>query len=119
MRKHQIIRLTDNRQGTGAGIVGAYVLAGEVAKSPLDIPAALKRYDATTRPFVDKIQKLIPGAPQVANPQTNWGIALFNTTMGIVSHPFMRKFGGVVGKIAPAFGKSDWQLPDYGMEESL
>jgi len=75
----------------------------------------LERYDATTRPFITKVQKLIPGAPQVANPQTAWGISLFNTTMGVISHPFMRKFGGLVGKIAPAFGKSnEWQLPEYG-----
>jgi hypothetical protein len=88
----------------GAAIVGTYVLAGEIAKSPNDIRAALKRYDATTRPFVDRVQKLIPGAPQIANPQT----------MGFISQPFMRSFGGLVGKYSPAFGGSEWDLPDYG-----
>jgi 2-polyprenyl-6-methoxyphenol hydroxylase-like FAD-dependent oxidoreductase len=61
-------------QGTGSAIVGAYVLAGEVAKSPGNISAALKRYDAITRSFVDQVQKLIPGTPQIANPQTEWGV---------------------------------------------
>jgi 2-polyprenyl-6-methoxyphenol hydroxylase-like FAD-dependent oxidoreductase len=98
----------------GAAIVGTYVLAGEIAKSPNDIRAALKRYDATARPFVDRVQKLIPGAPQIANPQTAWGIRLFNTTMGFLSQPFMRGFGGLLGKYAPAFGGSEWDLPDYG-----
>ncbi|KAH8706132.1 hypothetical protein GQ44DRAFT_716323 [Phaeosphaeriaceae sp. PMI808] len=104
--------------GTGSAIVGAYVLAGELAKSPTDIPAALERYEATTRPFVSKVQKLIPGAPQVANPQTEWGISLFNHTMGILSHPLMRKMGGYVGKIAPAFSQSEWALPDYGTADT-
>ncbi|KAF2029701.1 FAD/NAD(P)-binding domain-containing protein [Setomelanomma holmii] len=103
--------------GTGSAIVGTYVLAGEISKSPHDIPAALERYEATLRPFIEKVQKLIPGAPQIANPQTEWGIALFNHTMGIISHPFMRRFGGLVGKIAPAFGKNEWNLPDYNTEE--
>lgn len=71
------------------------------------------RYEAVARPFIDKVQKLVPGAPQIANPQTEWGISLFNHTMGIASHPFMRKFGGLIGKFIPAFGKSDWNIPDY------
>jgi hypothetical protein len=121
LRKHAdvVFTGTNDVQGTGSAIVGAYVLAGEVGKTPEDIPAALRRYDATTRPFVDRVQKLIPGAPQVANPQTGLGVAVFNTTMGIISHPFMRKFGGVVGKFVPAFGKTEWAAPDYGTEEKL
>lgn len=82
-------------------------MAGEIAKSPEDIRAALKRYDATTRPFVDKVQKLIPGAPQIANPQTGWGVFIFNRTMGLISTSFVRRFGGLLGKIAPAFGGTE------------
>jgi 2-polyprenyl-6-methoxyphenol hydroxylase-like FAD-dependent oxidoreductase len=100
--------------GTGSAIVGAYVLAGELAKSPEDIPSALRRYDTVTRSFVDQVQRLVPGAPQVANPQTEWGIMLFNKTMGFISHPVMRKFGGLVGRFVPAFGGTKWELPDYG-----
>lgn len=100
-------------KGTGSAIVGCYVLAGELSKSPYDIPAALERYDAVTRPFVDKVQKLIPGAPQIANPQTEWGIWLFNKATGVISHPAMRVFGGLVGKLAPAFGKNEWEVPEY------
>jgi len=100
--------------GTGAAIVGAYVLAGELSRTPEDVPGALKRYDATTRPFVEKVQKVIPGAPQIANPQTEWGLTLFNKTMGFLSYPFMRKFGGLLGKFVPAFGGTQWDLPDYG-----
>jgi len=99
--------------GMGSAILGAYILAGEVSRSPNDIPAALERYEATTRPYVEKVQKLVPGAPQVANPQTEWGIAIFNHTLGFASHPFMKRFGGLVGKLIPAFGKNEMKFPDY------
>lgn len=100
-------------QGTGAGIVGAYVLAGEISHSPADIPAALQRYEALTRPFVEKVQKLIPGAPQIANPQTAWGVWAFNKTVGVLSHPGVKMFGGLVGRFVPAFGKNEWIVPEY------
>lgn len=106
-------------QGTGAGIVGAYVLAGELSKSPSDIPAALQRYETVTRPFVEKVQKLIPGAPQIANPQTAWGVWTFNKTVGLISHPILRGFGGVIGKVIPAFGVINWGLPDYENDGTL
>ncbi|KAI4955077.1 hypothetical protein J4E91_000933 [Alternaria rosae] len=101
--------------GTGAAIVGAYVLAGEISRSQDDIPAALTNYERITREYVDKAQKLIPGAPQIANPQTEWGIKVFNTVTGTLSHPFIQKFSGVIGKIIPAFGSSKiWSPPEYG-----
>jgi hypothetical protein len=60
---------------------------------------------------------LIPGAPQIANPQTEWGVYFLNTTAGLLSRPFMRMFGGLVGRVVPAFGKTDWPLPEYGMAD--
>jgi 2-polyprenyl-6-methoxyphenol hydroxylase-like FAD-dependent oxidoreductase len=110
-----IYDLTNTTQGAGAAIVGAYVLAGELSKSPEDIPSALKRYEARTRTFVDQVQKLVPGAPQVANPQTSWGIMLFNKTTGFLSHPALRRFGSLVGKFVPAFGGTEWNIPEYGV----
>lgn len=107
-------RSTNTAQGTGAAIVGAYVLAGELSRTPEDVPGALKRYDATARPFVEKVQKVVPGAPQIVNPQTEWGLTLFNKTMGFLSYSFMLKFGGLLGKFVPAFGGTQWDLPDYG-----
>lgn len=92
-------------------------MAGELSRSPDDVPAALKQYDAIARPFVEKVQKIIPGAPQMFNPQSGWGIAAFNTIMGFFSYPFMRSAGGLLGKFVPAFGGTDWELPDYGSKE--
>jgi hypothetical protein len=75
------------------------------------------RYDATARPFVERVQKIIPGAPQMFNPQSGWGIVAFNTIMGFFSYPFMRSASGLLGKFVPAFGGTDWKLPDYGSNE--
>lgn len=45
--------------GISGGLVGAYVLAGEINATPDDLEAALGRYDSTLRPFVDEIQAAV------------------------------------------------------------
>lgn len=101
-------------KGAGSAIIGAYVLAGEVSRSQDDIPNALEQYEENLRPYVEKAQKLIPGAPQVANPQTEWGVWTFNKLTGIASSAIMKGFGGIVGRFLPAFGgTADFPFPDY------
>ena len=101
-------------QGAGSAIIGAYVLAGEVSRSQHDIPNALEQYERVLRLYVEKAQRLIPGAPQVANPQTEWGVWTFNKLTGIASSAIMKQFGGLVGKFLPAFGgTADFPFPDY------
>ncbi|KAI0581500.1 hypothetical protein TUN199_06625 [Pyrenophora tritici-repentis] len=100
--------------GTAAAIVGSYVLAGEVAKSLHDIPAALREYERVTRGFVDKAQKLVPGAPQIANPQSVWGIKVLNAVTGVLASRFVQGLSGLVGRLFPAFGSTTaWCPPDY------
>ncbi|RMZ73376.1 oxidoreductase [Pyrenophora seminiperda CCB06] len=102
--------------GTAAAIVGSYVLAGELAKSPHDVPAALEEYERVTRQFVDKAQKLIPGAPQIANPQTAWGIRVMNAIVGVLASRFVQGLGGLLGRLFPAFGSTTaWSPPEYGV----
>jgi 2-polyprenyl-6-methoxyphenol hydroxylase-like FAD-dependent oxidoreductase len=45
-------------QGTSVALVGAYVLAYELARSPTDYTAAFDRYEAKLRPFVAQNQAL-------------------------------------------------------------
>jgi 2-polyprenyl-6-methoxyphenol hydroxylase-like FAD-dependent oxidoreductase len=45
--------------GISGGLIGAYVLAGEVNATPDDLAGALARYDSTLRPFVDEIQATV------------------------------------------------------------
>ncbi|KAG4423996.1 hypothetical protein IFR04_002838 [Cadophora malorum] len=71
--------------GTSCAIVGAYVLAGEIVKHGMDYEKAFKGYEENLRPYVEKAQKLPPGAPAIANPQTKWGIAILRGLVGFVS----------------------------------
>jgi hypothetical protein len=111
--------MTDKYQGTGAAIVGSYVLAGEICKNPHNIPFALSEYERVARQYVTKAQKLIPGAPQIANPQTEWGIKVFNTVVGVIASPYAKRFASVVGSWMPAFGATTaWSPPEYGSVEA-
>jgi 2-polyprenyl-6-methoxyphenol hydroxylase-like FAD-dependent oxidoreductase len=45
-------------QGTSLALVGAYVLAHELARTPQDHAAAFARYEALMRPYVELNQAL-------------------------------------------------------------
>jgi hypothetical protein len=70
------------------------------------------------KPFIAAVQKLIPGAPQIANPQTKLGIAVFNTVMGIASSSWVRWAASTAGAIVPSalvpqIGSGKWKAPEY------
>ncbi|KUI64002.1 hypothetical protein VM1G_10785 [Cytospora mali] len=77
-------------KGTSLGLIGAYVLAGELSNYLSDgedhgqaIDAALVSYDRTLRPCVEKAQELAWGIPDLAYPETEWGVWLLQLIMGI------------------------------------
>lgn len=74
-------------QGTTLAILGAYVLAGELAATPDDPAAAFAKYDATIRDYVEKAQRIPLGglAPRLANPRTTWAILLLRCIFWLVS----------------------------------
>ncbi|MFC6887170.1 MULTISPECIES: FAD-dependent monooxygenase [Actinomadura] len=55
--------------GTGLAVVGAYVLAGEIAASPKDHRAAFARYEAVMRPYAERCQKQGKGAAKFIAPE--------------------------------------------------
>ncbi|KAH7336303.1 hypothetical protein BKA65DRAFT_563306 [Rhexocercosporidium sp. MPI-PUGE-AT-0058] len=71
--------------GTSCAIVGAYVLAGEIAKHGIDYEKAFKGYEENLRSYIEKAQKLPPGAPAFANPQTKLGISILRGIVGFIS----------------------------------
>lgn len=105
-------------QGAASAIIGAYVLAGELSRSQDDIPRALEQYEKVLRPYVEKAQRLPPGAPQVANPQTEWGVWVFNKLTGVASSTITKGLGGLVGRLLPAFGGTDYSFPNYESQHS-
>lgn len=63
-------------QGTSLALVGAYVLAAELARTPAGHAAAFARYEAKLRPFVAKNQALAELAldPRLADPEYYAGV---------------------------------------------
>lgn len=96
--------------GVGAtlAVVGAYILAGELSRTD-DVGAALRSYDEHLRDFVENAQKIPKIAPRLANPHSEFGLAVLHGTLKLASAPGVRHvFAKVLG------GKSkDIELPDY------
>ena len=97
--------------GTTLAITGPYVLAGEIAKQPHDVPAAFKAYEDKMRPFVTKGQKIAPGAPWIANPETAWGISILYGLGNLVSKSGLLDLMQKVGFAAPR--SKAMELPEY------
>jgi len=94
--------------GTSLSIVGAYVLAGELA-AHVDHRDAFAGYERIMRPYVDQAQQLPPGVPRIANPKTRAGLAALHLALRLGSTPLV----GAVGSrlFTPPADKID--LPNY------
>ena len=96
-------------EGTTLALVGAYVLAGEMASTPNDPTAAFKRYHETLKDYIKESQGIPLGgkAPQIGNPQTYAGIYTLRALFKVVSWTKVWKLVGS-GDEQEAF-----KLPDY------
>jgi 2-polyprenyl-6-methoxyphenol hydroxylase-like FAD-dependent oxidoreductase len=94
--------------GTTLAIESAYLLAGELSKiqSSDDIPQALERYEKVFRPLYTKMEDLPPGFPQIAFPQTAWGIRLLQSVLWLISKL-------KVYKLFQGGSEMTWKLPTY------
>jgi 2-polyprenyl-6-methoxyphenol hydroxylase-like FAD-dependent oxidoreductase len=94
--------------GTSLALVGAYVLAGELAAG--DLPTALRRYEEVLRTYVTTAQKLPPGGVNAFAPTRALDIRLRQASMRLMLRwPFKQI-------IAAQFDKAgDIELPDYDL----
>lgn len=94
--------------GASLAVVGAYTLAGELAQAN-DTEQALIAYQARLRHYVEKAQDIPKFAPRLANPHSQFGLAVLHGTLKLASAPGVRDlFGKLIA------GKSDdILLPDY------
>ncbi|KAJ5833771.1 hypothetical protein N7474_002082 [Penicillium riverlandense] len=94
--------------GTTGSFVGAYVLAGEIARNPENLPLALQNYDRKLRPFVNEIQILNRFRLRAAFLHSQW---LINLRLAVIA--FLCSLG--VPRLVSNFvrDKSDWELPQY------
>ena len=95
--------------GTAMAIVGAYVLAGEIAADPTDVPAALQRYEQVVTPFLEKAKQLPGGGISMMLSANGFGTAMRRTANRIMLSRIMRP---VMMKMF--FGATDeYAVPDY------
>ncbi|MGK5637511.1 FAD-dependent monooxygenase [Streptomyces sp. URMC 126] len=94
--------------GTSLALVGAYVLAGELATAEGDHRVAFPRYDRVMRPYVDRAQELPPGGAAGYAPSSALGIRLRNLSMRQMNRRPLRNL------LAAQFAKAGYiDLPDY------
>ncbi|MGW2229944.1 FAD-dependent monooxygenase [Streptomyces formicae] len=97
--------------GVSGGLVGAYVLSGEINRHADDLPTALTHYDRVLRPFVDEIQAEVnPRILRVGMPMNKHAISAFQNATALAC--FFR-----VPDLVARFSKEDrgggWKLPNY------
>ncbi|MGC5395693.1 FAD-dependent monooxygenase [Streptomyces sp. DT20] len=97
--------------GISGGLVGAYVLAGEINRAPDDLPAALANYERVLRPFVDEIQgEVNPRILRVGMPLTKHAISAFQNATALAC--FLH-IPDLVARLSKEDRGGDWQLPAY------
>lgn len=95
-------------QGTSIALVGAYVLAAELAAHP-DHRVAFARYESRMRGYVRRNQRIGTGAVKHFVPRTRWRIWLRNQLVRALPHlPARDRLAGGIQRAATAI-----TLPDY------
>lgn len=95
--------------GTGMAVVGAYVLAGELAAAEGDYQVAFRNYEDRMREFVAKCQGIADGATDWYVPQTRFRLWLSNQMWKILPYtPWKDMMIEVPLKIGNSI-----DLPDY------
>lgn len=112
--------------GTSLGLVGPYVLAGELAKQleaqrsnggggggedhGRAIDAALDEYERVLRPFVTTTQKLPPGVPGIVYAEGEWGVWIRNLIISVVS---TLRIPQILGRFMSDDFGGGWKVPEY------
>lgn len=100
--------------GTSLAILGAYILAGELAKNE-DHTKAFEAFESKLRPYVTSVQKLPPGAPWVVHPKSALGIKVLNTLASIVASNFIKRIAKTFKSKKTIEKEDDFLLPAYNM----
>ncbi|MFF0587197.1 FAD-dependent oxidoreductase [Streptomyces sp. NPDC003781] len=96
--------------GTSGGLVGAYVLAGELNRHGHDLPTALANYDTVLRPFVDRIQAEVkPRLLRLAMPRSRRAVDVLHAVAALACRLHVPE---LVARHAKEDRGGDWRLPD-------
>jgi 2-polyprenyl-6-methoxyphenol hydroxylase-like FAD-dependent oxidoreductase len=94
--------------GTAMAIVGAYVLAGEIAAAPADLATALTRYEEIVRPFLDKAKELPGGGIKMMLPTSRVGTRMARVSIQVMTSRVMRPL-----MLRMMSNTDDYVLPTY------
>lgn len=94
-------------EGTGLAMAEAYVLAGELCKSPADHASAFLRFEERLMPFLKQKQNSAVKFGSTFAPETNLGIAFRNFIVNLLRVPLVANY--FIGRDL----KDNIQLPDY------
>ncbi|MET8830473.1 FAD-dependent monooxygenase [Streptomyces sp. NPDC004610] len=95
--------------GATVAVVGAHVLAGELARTPGDPAGAFARYEDKLRPWLDWIQRSAPGQGRLMTPETPLGIQFRDQLVRLLALvPAKDRLLGGPDKMSNAF-----ELDDY------
>ncbi|WP_369373698.1 FAD-dependent monooxygenase [Promicromonospora sp. Populi] len=97
--------------GTSLALVGAYVLAGELARADGDPAAAFAAYEAKVRPYAALNMKQIPGGARGFLPPTRFELQARMATMVVLLKTPVAKL--MMGGLDKAVDSID--LPDYSL----
>jgi 2-polyprenyl-6-methoxyphenol hydroxylase-like FAD-dependent oxidoreductase len=96
--------------GTSLALIGAYILAGELAGTS-DIGSALARYQDLMKPFVGTAPRVREGVLRLANPRTRNGIRVLHAGANLAASPVgkaLSRFAAVAN-----IGGDGAGLPEY------
>lgn len=104
--------------GTTVAISQAYVLAARIASHGADYRSAFAEYESSMRPWVENVQKLIPGfASGITAPATSLGIRLF-LLVAYIASVLIRS--GVIGAATFWFpNREPFPLPSVEVFDSV
>ena len=103
--------------GTTNALVGAYLLAGEIAQIPdlqpslEDVRCALDGYESIMRPFSQQLQKIWPGVFRFVMPESRFGVWLLRFVAKWIARLRVPTLAASFGR--EENGKGVWQVPVY------
>ena len=108
----------NNGMGTTCAVVGAYILAGEISKIPIDddkggLQTALQAYEACFKPYMLKVQAGLLEDKGDSMPSGKFGVGVFNLLASVAS-----LFRVNVAKWMMKEDIKGWELPRYAALEA-
>lgn len=95
--------------GTTLAIIGAYILAQEIASNE-NVEEAFRKYEGHFRTYAESAQKLAPGVPYLAYARSKIKVKLFHLIVGVGASKIIQKIMGLMTKSEK---NNKFILPEY------